>query len=101
MIIGKLTCESCGCDCTSLYGYALAVRGTIRNQQTQTELAKVKKEFGKEDFYWCWSCTAKAFGAKPLTVDKIETALPQTKTVDTAQTFTIESKSDKKSPMRA
>jgi hypothetical protein len=98
MIIGKLTCEVCGCDCTNLYGFALATRGTIRNQGTQTELAKVKKEFGKEDFYFCWSCVAKAFGAKPLPIKEPEQ--PKTKTTDSAQTFVIESKPDKK-PMRA
>jgi hypothetical protein len=66
MIIGKLICEKCGCDCSNLYGYALATRGTVRNKQTQDELDKVKKEFGKCEFYFCWSCTAKAFGVKPL-----------------------------------
>jgi hypothetical protein len=86
MIIGKLNCENCGCDVTNLYGYALAVRGTIRSQATQAELVKVKKEFGKENFYWCWSCTAKAFGAKPL-----ETKEPETITKDSAQTVVIES----------
>jgi hypothetical protein len=95
MIIGKLNCENCGCDVTNLYGYALAVRGTIRSQSTNAELAKVKKEFGKENFYWCWSCTAKAFGAKPLE------AKQETQTTDSAKTFTIESKDNKKSPMRA
>jgi hypothetical protein len=99
MIIGKLSCEKCGRDCTNLYGYALAVRGTVRSQATQVELAEVKKKYGKDSFYFCWMCTAEAFGAKPLPVKEPEK--PQTVTVDTAQTFVIESKPDKKSPMRA
>jgi hypothetical protein len=95
MIIGKIYCEKCGEDCTSLYGYALAVRGVIRNQATQAELAKVKKKFGKEEFYFCWGCTAEVFGVKPIEQKQ------ETQTADSAQTFTIESKPDKKSPMRA
>jgi hypothetical protein len=66
MIIGRLFCERCGKDCTDLYGFALMVRGTVRNQKTQEALAEVKKVFGKEEFVWCWSCTAKAFGAMAL-----------------------------------
>lgn len=72
MIIGKLVCEKCGCDCTNLYGFALMTRGTIRNQQTQSELQKVKEEFGKSEFVWCWPCTAEAFGAKRLPKQKKE-----------------------------
>lgn len=66
MIIGRLLCEKCGKDCTNLYGFALMTRGTIRNQQTQRELEEIKKEFGKSEFVWCWSCTAKAFGIKTI-----------------------------------
>lgn len=71
MIIGRIFCERCGKDCTDLYGFALMVRGTIRNKRTQDELAEVKKQFGKEEFVWCWGCTAKAFGATSLN-DKTE-----------------------------
>jgi hypothetical protein len=100
MIIGQIICDKCGRDCTALYGYALAVRGQVRSQKTQQELAEVKKKYGKEDFYFCWGCTAEVFGIKPLVPAK-EPEQPKTVTVDTAQTFVIESKNDKKSPMRA
>ena len=66
MIIGQLICEGCGKDCTRLYGFALMTRGAIRDNQQQKELDKAKEEFGKAEFVWCWSCTAKAFGAKTL-----------------------------------
>ncbi len=62
MIIGRLYCEKCGKDCTNLYGFALMTRGTIRDQRIQKELEEVKKELGKEEFVWCWTCTAKMFG---------------------------------------
>lgn len=87
MIIGRLYCAKCGKDCTDLYGFALMVRGTIRNKKTQEELIEVKKLYGKEEFVFCWGCTAEAFGVKPL---------PQTQTTDSAQTFTIESEEEKK-----
>lgn len=92
MIIGQIICEKCGKDCTNLYGYALAVRGTIRSQKTQQELAEVKKKFGKEEFYFCWGCTAEVFGVKPLTEQKE----PQTQTTDSGKTVTINSEPQKK-----
>ncbi len=70
MIIGRLFCEKCGRDCTDLYGFALMTRGTVKNQKTLEELDRVKKEFGKSEFVWCWSCTAKAFGSIPLPTEQ-------------------------------
>jgi hypothetical protein len=98
MIIGRIFCDKCGKDCTDLYGFALMTRGSVRNKNQQNELMETKKKYGKDEFCWCWGCTAEAFGVKPLpTVPEKQ----QTVTVDSAQTVVIESKSDKKSPMRA
>lgn len=72
MIIGRLVCDKCGQDCTALYGFALMVRGTIRGKQQQEAMAEVQKEFGKNEFIFCWSCTAKTFGAKTLAEKEAE-----------------------------
>ena len=91
MIIGRLFCEKCGKDVTDLYGFALMVRGTIRNQRTQAELAEVKKKYGKEEFVFCWGCTAEAFGVKPLPQKESEA-----QTTNSGATFTIEQETQKK-----
>jgi hypothetical protein len=100
MIIGRIFCDKCGKDCTDLYGFALMTRGSIRNKNQQNELAEAKKKYGKDEFCFCWGCTAEAFGVKPLEVKK-EPEQINSVTVDTAQTFVIEQSKDKKSPMRA
>lgn len=80
MIIGRLFCEKCGKDCTDLYGFALMTRGTIRNQRTQQELAEAKKLLGKEEFVWCWTCTAKAFGVtEPVQETTVATVIKEKK----------------------
>lgn len=97
MIIGRLICEKCGRDCTSLYGFALMSRGTIRNRQTREALDAVKKRFGKEEFVWCWECTAEAFGARPLPVKPAEPEPEKTTTSNVAtepETETAEVKGD-------
>jgi hypothetical protein len=79
MIIGRLFCDKCGKDCTDLYGFALMTRGTIKNQKTSEELERVKKEFGKSEFVWCWSCTAKAFGSIPVIQEPVQQATIEVK----------------------
>lgn len=65
MIIGRYVCSTCGCDCTSLYGFAMQKRSSLTRSQLE-EFDRVLKEFGQSEFVFCWSCTAKAFGAKTL-----------------------------------
>ncbi|MCJ7828723.1 MAG: hypothetical protein MUP81_03160 [Dehalococcoidia bacterium] len=106
MMIGQLICENCGKNCNKLWGFMLGVRGQIRDQQQQKELAEVKKEFGKEEFVWCWSCTAKMFGAKTLAQKEAE-ALAQketetqaeTQTADSADKVTFETGGEEKPPV--
>jgi hypothetical protein len=86
MIIGRIFCDKCGKDCTDLYGFALMTRGSVRNKNQQNELMETKKKYGKDEFCWCWGCTAEAFGVKPLPVKE-----PETITKDSAQTVVIES----------
>jgi len=87
MIIGRLICDGCGKDCTDLYGFALMVRGTVRNQRQQEALAEVKKQFGKEEFVWCWSCTAKAFGVMPKIAGEPQIEPKQESTLKKTATF--------------
>lgn len=72
MIIGKLTCSACGKDCTPprhLWGFKMWIQGSVHPGQQQ-DLEEVEKEFGQKEFIFCWACTAKAFGAKPLEKEK-------------------------------
>ena len=64
---GAKICDSCGADCTRLYGFAMEVRkNMMQDRQVMMEVDKVDEAFGQHDFLFCWSCTAKAFGAKTL-----------------------------------
>ena len=64
---GAKICDGCGDDCTRLYGFAMEVRkNMMQDMQVMKEVDKVDEEFGQHDFVFCWSCTAKAFGAKTL-----------------------------------
>ena len=64
---GAKICDGCGYDCTRLYGFAMEVRkNMMQDLQVMKEVDKIKDEFGQHDFVFCWSCTAKGFGAKTL-----------------------------------
>ena len=76
MIIGRMLCDICGKDCTRLWGFILGTRGIVRDKQQQEILGDAKKEFGKSEFVFCWSCTAKAFGVKTLAEQEAEEAKP-------------------------
>jgi hypothetical protein len=71
MIVGKFICSACGRDCTHLYGFIMQKRTTLTRMQAE-DFSNVDKEFGKSDFVFCWSCTAKAFGAKTLAEKEAE-----------------------------
>lgn len=71
MIVGKFVCSACGKDCTALYGFIMQKRTTLTGAQIQA-VNEVQREFGKDEFVFCWSCVAKAFGAKTLAQKTIE-----------------------------
>ena len=62
---GKKACDACGNECTNLPGFEMRVLPNMMgDERVKAAADKIKKEFGIHDFTFCWSCTAKAFGAK-------------------------------------
>ena len=62
---GVKICDSCGSDCTRLYGFVMEVRKNMsQDARVMKKVDEIDKEFGQHDFLFCWSCTAKAFGVE-------------------------------------
>ena len=64
---GKKACDACGNECTNLPGFEMRVLPNMMgDERVKAAADKIKTEFGIHDFTFCWSCTAKAFGAKVI-----------------------------------
>ena len=64
---GKIKCDKCGSDCTYLTGFTMQVRqDSMGDQRVSESVNKFKSKYGQTDFTFCWECTAKAFGIKPI-----------------------------------
>lgn len=64
---GRIICDSCGRDCTRLYGMRFDARKNISfDSEIQDEFRRIDEIFGKHEFIFCWECSIRAFGAKPV-----------------------------------
>ena len=84
---GRIICDSCGRDCTRLYGMRFDQnRNMSTDREVQKEFKRIEEIFGKREFVFCWECSVKAFGAKPLkpTIEEL-TANPTPATAHTGK----------------
>jgi hypothetical protein len=70
---GAKICDSCGDDCTNLYGFVMEVRkDMMSNARVKSAADEIDDKFGQHDFTFCWACTAKAFGVKDKNEEEAE-----------------------------
>jgi len=62
---GRIICDSCGRDCTKLYGLKFEVRA-YRDAELRVEVDRIDRVYGKHDFVFCWECCVRKLGAKTL-----------------------------------